>query len=323
MKDYFSQISYIMIETNSSCNLKCSFCNREELVEKGLRSFKSLSPEEFKSNLLQFQSCNIDTIKIEGISEPMLHKEFDICAKYTRELFPDAFIIIATNLQYNIEKTAFKKTLQYVDMVYLSIDGVNETYESSRPGSSYKKLLTSLEWIKENTTVHEKEKLHINFTLTEYNYHQLTEIYYLRDQYQLKSVRINLAQNWSEDQYNQRDFHPELLKAVEQYKEDLKGVPNWSYNKCFWPYEGIIIDVYGDIRQCIINTSQIPLGNIHKDNIKEIYNNSLHYKEVRNNLNMNQAHASCKTCDYKILSPYLEKIQGNNAKNIKPREFKK
>ena len=88
--DYFSQISYLMVETNSSCNLKCSFCNREELVAKGWREPLNISLEGFKKLLAPFKDCPIDTIKLEGISEPMMHPKFDVMARELRQSFPKA-----------------------------------------------------------------------------------------------------------------------------------------------------------------------------------------------------------------------------------------
>lgn len=323
-KDQFSQISYLMIEVNSFCNLKCAFCNREHLVELGWRNQKTLSVQEFKEALKVFQDCKLDTIKLEGLSEPMFHKEFDECAKVIKELFPNAFVIIATNLQYNIEKTPFEKTLPFVDMVYLSIDGTGEIYENAREGSKYPKLLRNLHWIKENIPSEVRAtKLHINHVLTEYNFHQIEEMYRLKNEYNLASVRINLAQNWNEHESNTRDFNKELIEKVKEYKQDVRGIPNWDFKDCFWPYEGLIVDVFGDVRQCIINTSQKPLGNIYKDNIREIFNNSSHYKETRSCLSQNKAAANCENCDYKILAKPLKKVFGEDAINLEPRSFVK
>lgn len=320
MKNKFNDISYMMIEVNSSCNLKCAFCNREELVKKGWRSPKNMNLVQFEEILKKFDNCKIDTIKLEGISEPMMHPEFDKFAKALRKKFPEAFIIVATNLQYNVGKTKFKETLDYIDMMYLSIDGVEEVYEKARQGSTYKRLLTSLEYIKENISKElRKEKLHINFTLTQENYQTLHKMYDIKQELDLASVRINIAQNWNEEQEINHNFSPDALETLKKYKKNLKGVADWDYNKCFWPFEGIVIDVFGNIRQCIINTSQKPIGNIFETNIEDIYNGQ-YYKETRSKLKNNCAPESCKTCDYKKIAPLLKDIFKDEIVNSS-REF--
>lgn len=320
----FKQISYLMIEVNSFCNLDCAFCNRKQLEDLGLREQKTLSVEEFRTVLEKFKDCNIDTIKLEGLSEPMFHPQFDECAKLLKEYFPKAFVIIATNLQYNIEKTPFKKTLEYIDMCYLSIDGIGEVYEKARSGSRYDKLLKNLDWIKENIDLKIRlDKLHINHVSTKENYHQISEIYDLKEKYSLASVRINLAQNWNEHELNPNQFESDYVRELRKYKKDVKGVPGWEFKDCFWPYEGLIVDVFGDARQCIINTSQKSLFNIYQDDFEDFFNNSHFYKETRKTLEKNCPPDACVNCDYNYLSRTLNEIQEDEAISIKPREFKR
>ena len=320
----FENISYLMIETNSSCNLKCSWCNRERLVKEGMRQPKNVTVDEFSKMLEVFKKCSIDTVKLEGISEPFLHPQFDLMAQTLRSYFPKAFVIIATNCQYNVEKTAFFKTLPFVDMIYLSVDGTGKVFEEARTGASYAKLLRTFDMILENVPEAErKKKLYINFTATEENIHQLPEIYDLKEKYGFAGVRINLVQNWNEDEKNSHVFSAGFMDMIHRYKQDLKGVPGWEYSECFWPYAGIIVDVFGNFRQCIINTSQKPLGNIFNDDIESIFNDSAHYSNVREQLSKNCSPESCATCDYKHQSVLLQEILGGKHVQNVPRKFKK
>lgn len=309
MSDPFSNINYLMLEINSECNLKCIHCNREDQVKKGARPSRSLSPKEFQGILSKFKNCNIEVVKLEGLSEPMLSKDIDQHAKLLKENFIDVFTILPTNLQYDVEQTKFLETLPFIDMVYLSIDGVGETYEQHRPPAKFDKFIASLDKIK---TLVPKEtrssKLHFNFTLTPENAKDLPEIYKLKDFYGLASVRINLAQNWNENESNKIDFGPNIIEIGKKYKEDMKGVPNWKYEQCYWPHTGLTVDVFGNVRQCIVNTSQEPLGNIFEDNISDLFNYSEYYINVREQLKINEPPNSCVNCDYKGLGPTLEKI---------------
>lgn len=319
----FQNITYLMIETNSSCNLSCSWCNRERLVAEGHRENKNLSLEEFKKLLEYFKDCPIDTIKLEGLSEPFLHPHFDQLAKLLREYFPKAFVIIATNGQYNIEKTKFFQTLPYVDMIYLSVDGLKENFEKIRKGASWEKLIKNFDTIDRIATPDEKKKLHINFTANEENVRELPGIYQLKDQYKFSSVRINIVQNWNEDELSPENFSEDYYRILKQYKKDLKGVPGWDYEDCFWPYSGLVVDVYGNFRQCIINTSQKPLGNVFTSNVEEFFNDSPYYLNVREKLSNNCSPESCRTCDYKHHSEKLLSLLGEKHAQNTPRSFKR
>jgi MoaA/NifB/PqqE/SkfB family radical SAM enzyme len=322
MADYFSEISYLMIETNSSCNLKCAFCNREDLKAKGLREPKNVTVEEFESMLDVFQNCKIDTVKLQGISEPFLHPKFSSMAKLVREKFPKAFVLISTNCQYKFERSTFKETTQYVDMIYLSIDGIERVYEESRAGAKWDVLTEFLETLKKEVPIEVRQsKLHISFVLTQNNYHQLPEIYKLKEKYDLASVRINLAQDWNEDSHNKQKFPEVLRESIKPYQKDIKGVAGWEYKDCFWPFSALMVDVFGNVRQCIVNTSQEPISNILDKGFKDEYNNGDFYKEIREALKNNTAVKSCETCDYKFLSPILEDIfEGERVDT--PRTFK-
>ena len=313
-----------MIETNSSCNLKCPTCNRERLKEMGMRPDKYLSLDEFKQNLSQFHGCPLEIVKLEGISEPMLHPEFHFMAEELRRAFPKAFVIVATNCQYNLTKTTFLKTIPFIDMFYLSIDGTEEIYEAARAGSTWPKLVKFLDDLKQHVDTKDlKEKMHINFTATQYNYSEIPKMYDLVDKYGLAGVRINLAQDWNEDRPNPNVFTDEMIEFMKQFKADIKGSSPWKYDQCFWPHEGAIVDVFGNLGQCIINTSQEALVNLHESSISEYYNESDHYIKTRESLKNNTPTKECQHCDYFHLAPVLKKIFDDEPTQNQPRKFKK
>ncbi len=320
----FSNLSYLMIETNSACNLSCLSCNRSRLVEQGQRALKNLTPKEWNSMLLKFKDCPLEMIKVEGLSEPMLHPQFDQLLKMVRDYFPKAYLIIATNLQYDFTLSPFKSSLPFADMVYLSLDGTGDLYEQLRPPA---KWASAVQWLEDASRIltpeERSKKLHINFTVTEKNLSNLPQIYELKNKYGLASVRINLAQDWNGDQRNQHDFGESFLDGLKPYLKDLKGVAGWSFKDCFWPYEGMVVDVFGNIRQCVINTSQVPLANIFEVNLPEFYNQSLVYQKLRKSLENDLPGEACLNCDYKYLASKLQYLFGEAYKQNLPRKFKR
>jgi radical SAM protein with 4Fe4S-binding SPASM domain len=313
-------LTYLVIEANSTCNLSCQTCNRPQLESQGLREKKLLTPEEFTKLLRHLGDAPIDTIKFEGLSEPMLHPRFDRLAHLLRDRFPKAHVIIATNLQYYLPHSPFCATLPWVDTVYLSIDGVGLTYERQRLGAKYDKLTRSLGHIRDLVPAEiRRGKLQINFTATVENYRDLPHVYALKEEYGLGAVRINLAQNWNEDEVNTNWFPREMLEFLKVYKSDVKGVPGWQYRDCFWPHSGTVVDVYGNVRQCLINTSQKPVGNIYINSLEEIFERSPHLMNAREALSANRPAESCRNCDYHHLSHKLREILGEGGPNNRPR----
>ncbi len=305
----FEQISYLVLEANSHCNLSCPSCNRAELESQGLRQPKHLQAAELIQILDTFKNCKVDTVKFQWLSEPMLHPNYDELCRLIRERFPKAFVIIATNLQYDPLKTPFFKTLPLVDMVYLSIDGVGAIYEQARKGATYHKLLLSLKSIQENVSAEVRaQKLFVNFIATDHNSCQLPDIYNLKDRYGLAGVRINLAQNWSVNSSRDGQFSSGTVDVLKNYAQDIKGVGGWEYRDCFWPYNGVTIDVFGDVRMCVIKTDTKPVANIFRDDFQKVYNESLVYLNARSALENNVAPEGCESCSYKSLSPVLEQI---------------
>lgn len=316
MQDYFSTINYLVLELNSQCNLRCIHCTRESLVQAGLRDPKFMSESELISLLDQLQDCPIDTIKIEGLSEPMMFPQFAERAALIRERFPKAHIIVISNLQYEPSRTSFFATLDLCNAFYISVDGIAGMYEKIRAGARWDRFVRSLEQIHSRTAAEERKKIFLNFTATPENYTQLPEIYSLCSRYDLGGVRINLVQNWDEKSANTHRFTREQLDFLRQYQKDIKGVDTWQYHNCFWVFNGIVIDVFGDVRQCIINTTQEPLGNAFQTPLKDIFNLSPRLQHSRNLLAQNTPPPECRFCDYKGLTPALSHLfEGMDSKN--------
>lgn len=97
MFNFFSKkttLPYLEYHIVDHCNLKCNnclhFCNliNDEIF---------IETEEIKQDLEELaKKVEIQTIRILG-GEPLLHPNVDIFLKNTREIFPNAFIVLVTN----------------------------------------------------------------------------------------------------------------------------------------------------------------------------------------------------------------------------------
>jgi MoaA/NifB/PqqE/SkfB family radical SAM enzyme len=302
-------ITYAYLETTNYCNLQCSFCNRDEVI--GALQHMPLS--KFKKMLDGLKHHPIKEAKLMGMGEPMLHPQFDEVCKTFKEYFPEAFLIVATNCQYNIGvgrplRKRFKNALQYIDLLYFSIDGYDKSYERDRSPAKWSRLLSFLGDFKE---IDRKGcKVTCNYVVNPEN---VTDIQRVNDEivngYGLEQLRLNIAQDWSENKSLPGGYTLEQIDYLnKKWKGSIKGKSEWDFSDCFWVEEGIYTTVEGHVKMCCMNTGAKPFGNLFESSIEEI-RESKDYKAVKSGCSTNQPTSHCKNCSYKELTPILTQIR--------------
>jgi MoaA/NifB/PqqE/SkfB family radical SAM enzyme len=302
-------ITYAYLETTNYCNLQCSFCNRDEVI--GALQHMPLS--KFKKMLDGLKHHPIKEAKLMGMGEPMLHPQFDEVCKTFKEYFPEAFLIVATNCQYNIGvgrplRKRFKNALQYIDLLYFSIDGYDKSYERDRSPAKWSRLLSFLGDFKE---IDRKEcRVTCNYVVNPEN---VTDIQRVSDEivdgYGLEELRLNIAQDWSEDRTLSGGYTADQIEYLKKnWKDNIKGKSEWDFPDCFWVKEGIYTTVEGHVKMCCLNTGAKPFGNLFEQTIEEI-RDTKDYNAVRTGCNTNNPTSHCATCSYKELAPMLKLIK--------------
>ena len=300
-------ITYAYLETTNYCNLSCTFCNRDEVVKK----LKHMSLTDWKLVLEKLKDQPIKEAKLMGLGEPFLHPKFSTVCKMFKDYFPNAFLIVATNCQYKMNDN-FKESLKYIDLLYLSIDGYKESYEKFRPPSKWSKLITFLDEIKKINRY--GCRITCNYVVNTENIDDISKVKkHICDEYDLEELRLNIAQDWSEDKsLSNSDFisgysSKQINFLKENYSSNIKGKAPWIYSDCFWVNTGIYMTVEGNLKVCALNTDTESLGNIFKDPVEKILN-SKKMNEIRDGCNNNSPAKHCNNCSYKELSPILEKL---------------
>jgi len=301
-------ITYAYIETTNFCNLQCSFCNRDEVI--GALQHMPLS--KYRKMLDNLKHHPIKEAKLMGMGEPMLHPQFDEVCKIFKEYFPDAFLIVATNCQYNIGKgrplgKRFQNALKYIDLLYFSIDGYDKSYERDRSPAKWSRLLSFLSDFKE---VDRKGcRVTCNYVVNPEN---VTDIQRVSDEivdgYGLEELRLNIAQDWSEDRTLSGGYTADQIEYLNKYwKDNIKGKSEWDFPDCFWVKEGIYTTVEGHVKMCCLNTGAKPFGNLFDNSIEEI-RETKDYKAVQQGCATNKPTGHCINCSYKELAPLLSEI---------------
>ena len=298
------QIKYAYIETTSYCNLNCSFCNRDEVVSKP----EHMPVETFKVVLNKIKKHPIGEIKLMGMGEPFLHPKFSEICKLTKETFPHAKIISATNGQFQLSGN-FKRSLEFIDLLYISIDGYGKTYEKFRKPARWSKLIKFLSALKDCDKFNCQTA--INYTINPENVHDIPKVERLLSRFDLDELRLNIVQNWNEDEKVEgliSGFKPEDIEFLNGYKHLMKGRPVWNYEDCFWVKEGLYMSVNGDVKICCMNTAAKPVGNLITDlSVSQSFSNK-RFIEIKNGCETNTPSSHCSNCSYKELTNILPKI---------------
>lgn len=296
-------ISYVYLETTNYCNLACSFCNRDEVIG----ALKHMPVFQFKEMLEKIKDQPITEGKLMGMGEPFMHPQFDEICKTFKEYFPNAYLIVATNCQYKPKET-FKNCLKYIDNLYLSIDGYKESYERDRSPAKWTRLIKFLDEFKNIDRYN--CKVVCNYVVNPDNVYDIETIQNeIVIPYKLEELRLNIAQNWSQDESLPGGYTQQQIDYLQKnWKNNIKGKSKWNFNDCFWVNEGLYTTVEGNVKMCPLNTGAKPFGNIFESNLDEI-RNSKDFQNVKLGCNTNNPTSHCKNCSYKELVPMLKEIQ--------------
>lgn len=302
-------ITYAYLETTNYCNLDCSFCNRKEVIG----ALQHMPVPRFREMLEKIKHHPITEAKLMGMGEPMLHPKFDEICKIFKEYFPEAFLIVATNCQYPIKPgtkmgTKFNECMKYIDLLYFSIDGYKESYERDRAPAKWEKLMSFLEDFKPMDRYN--CRVTCNYVVNPDNVYDIQTIKNeIVDVYDLEELRLNIAQNWSEDESMPGGYTQEDIQYLrDNWKENVKGRDEWDFPDCFWVKEGIYTTVEGHVKMCCLNTGAKPFGNLFETPVDEIRANK-DYSAVREGCSTNKPTSHCKNCSYKELAPMLKLIK--------------
>ena len=141
----------------------------------------------------------------------------------------------------------------------------------------------------------------------------ISKIEKLCKEYELEELRLNIAQDWSEDKSLSKTDHisgyslEQIDYLKKNFSKNIKGKAPWTWSDCFWVKTGIYMTVEGNLKVCALNTDTESLGNIFKDSIDVILNTK-RMNEIREGCNKDMPSKHCENCSYKELSPILEKL---------------
>jgi len=240
---------------------------------------KHMSLEDWGKLLNGIKHHPIEEAKLMGMGEPLLHPQFDEICRMFKEVFPKCKLIVATNCQYNIKeglefRRKFQECLKYIDVLYFSIDGWDESYERDRAPAKWSKLLKFLEDFK---TINRYDcDCVVNYVVNAYNVDDIEKVDGLRKENNLGVLRLNIAQIWDEETKMSDDLATsgytieQLDYLRDTWSDNIMGKSKWDFKDCFWVKNGLYTTVEGHVKMCCLNTGAEPFGNLFENSIDEV-----------------------------------------------------
>tara|TARA_Y100000361_G_C11130816_1_gene328789 strand:+ start:299 stop:1135 length:837 start_codon:yes stop_codon:yes gene_type:complete len=261
----------------------------------------------------------IQECKLMGMGEPMLHPQFDKITEEFKKYFPESKVIVATNCQYNISegskmRSRLERAMENIDILYFSIDGYKESYERDRSPAKWEKLI---KFLQDFQSINRSAcQIVINYVVNKQNIFDIPKINAFQVEYNLDDFRLNIAQDWSEDNSITTNsdtwgYSQDQLNYLRGYKDYIKGKSPWTWSDCFWPQKGLYTTVDGSVKVCCLNTGASSMGNIFEDDIDSI-RGSQSYRKIATGCSTDSPTSHCANCSYKELSPLLEELEVNN-----------
>ena len=269
--------AYVDIEPTNHCNLKCRMCPRYPTKRKqGFMDYNL-----FKKVVKECKK-NYCPIRLIGWGEPFLHPQIQKFIKYVKQSSPQRLHITTNGLAF--KKYDMEMMVGFdVDSLIFSFQGVNEFgYNFMRNTNQFNTLVSTINDFLAIRGSNEKPYVQITTTTTNESAKQISEfVGYWIDKVDAVSVgKTNF------------DILPKKIPANELLKprKPFKHVP------CTEVYHQIQIDWDGKVSPCCGDYDNfLTIGDANKQRIKEIWNDSLKLRYIRNQLK-NNGHNKLDLC---------------------------
>lgn len=259
----------IYLEITNNCNLNCSFCPHNK------RTNKFMSMEEFKSVLSKIEG-HTNYLYFHVLGEPLLHPSINEFIDYASSNFK---INITTN-GYLIKRIEDNKNIRQLN---ISLQSYTDNLKISL-NEYLDNIFSSIEKLKKYT--------YISLRLWVKNNYTKEILEYLSKRY---SREINLTKNGNitleENVFlsNQEEFIWPNINNEKVYKEGT----------CYALKDHIGILADGTVIPCCLDGEGIiNLGNIFKDDLKDIILSSRYQNMLGSFKNNKKCEGLCQTCNF-------------------------
>ena len=268
--------THLIIEPVSACNIRCIMCFQvDETFSKDSDFMGNMDFELFKKVIDDAQKIGIQAVTLSGRGEPTLHPKFIEMIDYCKDKFFDLKINTnATRLTEKLMQTIIESGV--TDLVF-SVDSYEkDEYEAIRVLGIFEEVSSNIK-----------------------NFQKLNDSYpNSRCATRVSGVKINDKQNISEFTKYWKKYvdHVVMVEMSERWDTYNNQVENAGMHPCEFLWGEMYVWYDGKCNPCDVDyKSELEVGNINKNSIKEIWNGEL-YKNLRSS-HLSGKRSECFPCD--------------------------
>jgi MoaA/NifB/PqqE/SkfB family radical SAM enzyme len=314
----------LFIELTTACNFHCQMCDIWQSKKQ------SLSFNLVKKILKEGRNLGAEQVSFSG-GEPLIYPNILNTLKMAKNLGYQVFLTTNGSL---IDSSNASIIAQYVDRIYIAVDGNKDIHEKLRGPNSYENALRAIKLLK-----NKKILTNISMVISKINYHQMKFVIDLASQEKIYQVSFQpFAKEYLFKRKNKHQYYwisgtdlKKLEKEIEdaisyagQKKVDimseslLKAIPTYFTLKgkiyprrfCQIIQKSLIVQTDGRVLPCW-GWDKVLLGNIKKDSLKKIFSGQRR-QNILQQKNCPGCLLACSDVDYYMpansLSTFIKKV---------------
>lgn len=308
--------STVMLELTNRCNLRCTICPRE--FEYGNRMDKGNMDVQQAKIIVDELWPYLDSIGLTGMGETFLFDDLEEIVNYIKAKNSGIIISLSTNgvVPNFIEKA--KRIVDKVDTIQISIDGVGDTYNTIRKGSSFELLSNNIKELAKRCK-NMQTTLMLNMVVTMENHTDMASLVKFASMVGAQYVDftlLNLAAVTNLDvsyyqfyqEYEFKNSLRELEKAIQKHPEVSVTSKNFAtqnnFKACPFPWTHFYITWDAYMVPCCAKPfpKEMNFGNVRGRKVIDVLN-STQYQNFRKMWFKNKAPNFCEKCHFLNIEP--------------------
>jgi radical SAM protein with 4Fe4S-binding SPASM domain len=306
----------IMLELTNHCNLACTICPRE--YGYGHEMDKGRMTLEMAKRVIDEAWPYLDSIGLTGMGETFMFKQLEEVVDYVKSKNKGIIISISTNAVLPGFLDKVKPVIGKIDTIQISIDGLNEVYDSIRLKSDFKLLDHNIKELV-NMAKGSGTDLMLNMVVTKENYMHMPDLVEYAEKAGIDYMDFTLFNLASVTDYPISYYRfyesKEFLKVVEKLEQAIKKTKNVivtnrnfktdkSFQKCHFPWSHFYVSQDGYVPPCCAKPfpKEKNFGSVTENSLIEVLN-SPDYQKWRTLWFENTPPDFCEKCHFIDLGP--------------------
>jgi radical SAM protein with 4Fe4S-binding SPASM domain len=310
--------STIMLELTNHCNLACTICPRE--YDYGKAMDKGQMNVEQAKQIIDELWPYLDSVGLTGMGETFLYNKIAEITDYIKTKNKGIIISVSTNAVLPGFIELVTKLINKIDTIQVSIDGLEDVYESIRINASFQKLDENLRLLSKMCRNTETD-LMLNMVVTSDNFHQMPLLVKYAEEIGVNYMDFTLFNLASVTKIERTyyDFFqsPDFLNVISILEETIKSTPEVivtnrnfktdnSFRKCPFPWTHFYICWNGFVPPCCAKPfpKELNFGNVFNNTVMNVLNSDS-YRRFRSLWYENNTPDFCDKCHFINIEPII------------------